>query len=218
MSSTHASAQGRRFVIDAPRGARRHDDAAPDPLRVDAVQAAPRIRPGGLRELGAINWLLCRLISRGAQVPNAHLFSTLGRQRGLFRGWLLFASRLMPGGSLSRTESELVILRVAHVRRCRYELEHHKRLARRVGLDRDAVGRVLAGPTADGWNARERALLLAVDALLTKRDIDDETWRSLSVHFREAQLVELCLLVGHYDMLATAIAALRIAPDFDADA
>ncbi|MGO9834173.1 MAG: carboxymuconolactone decarboxylase family protein [Polyangiaceae bacterium] len=174
------------------------------------------MKPGRLRELGLVNWVLCRLISRGARVPDAHLFSTLGRQRRLFRGWLLFAARLMPGGSLHRRDTELVILRVAHLRRCRYELEHHTRLARRLGLDAAAVERVGVGPTADGWSPHERALLRAVDALLTKRDVDDDSWQAIRTHLGEPQLVELCLLVGHYDMLALTVAALRIAPDFDA--
>ena len=58
---------------------------------------------------------------------------TLGRHRPLFRGWLRFAGRLMPGGKLPRRETEMVILRVAHLRQCAYEFEHHARLARRAG-------------------------------------------------------------------------------------
>lgn len=200
----------------APDRSREHHDVATEPVLV--AQPAPRIAPGRLRELGLANWVLCRLISRHARVPDAHLFSTLGRQRALFRGWLRFAGRLMPGGSLGRRDTELVILRVAHLRRCRYELDHHTRLARRVGLDAAAVERVGVGPVADGWSPRERALLHAVDALVTKRDIDDDSWQAIGAHLRESQLVELCLLVGHYDMLAMTIAALRIAPDFDANA
>lgn len=144
-----------------------------------------------------------------------HTSSAPWRQRGLFRGWLFFAARLMPGGSLRRRDTELVILRVAHMRSCRYELEHHTRLARHVGFDDAALERVAVGPTADGWGPRERALLEVVDALLTKRDIDDDVWRAILAHLGESQLVELCLLVGHYDMLAMTVAALRIAPDSD---
>ena len=81
-----------------------------------------------------------------------------------------------------------------------------------------AVERVALGPTVDGWSPRERALLHAVDALLTNRDIDDDSWQAVSTHLREPQLVELCLLVGHYDMLAMTVAALRIAPDFGTSA
>jgi alkylhydroperoxidase family enzyme len=56
-------------------------------------------------------------------------------------------------------------------------------------------------------------LLRAADALLRERTLDDATWRALTPHFDEGELVEICLLVGHYDMLATTVAALRIEPD-----
>lgn len=174
---------------------------------------APRIAPGRLGDLGPINWLTCKLISRAAGVRDAHLFSTLGKQRGLFRAWLVFASRLMPLGSLSRYETELVILRVATLRRCEYELRHHTKLGRRAGIDDEVLARVAAGPAAAGWNPRDRALLAGVDALVTAKTLDDATWDALREHFGDAELIELCMLVGHYEMLATTIAALRIVPD-----
>lgn len=174
---------------------------------------APRIAPGGLRELGPLNWLLCRALSRLAGTADARLFSTLGRHRRLFRAWLLFAGSLMPGGRLSRRDTELVILRVAYLRGCDYELDHHMRLARRAGIDGALVREVFAGPAAPAWSARERALLAAVDALVASRDLPDELWHALGAHYDEAERVELCLLVGHYEMLATAIRALRIDRD-----
>lgn len=174
----------------------------------------PRIPTGGFRELGSFNWLLCRLLSRAAGTRDAHLFSTLGRQRPLFRAWLWFSGHLMPGGTISRHETELVILRVAQLRECDYERDHHARIGRRFGIDGEVLERIAAGPTAPGWSERHRALLAAVDALVRTKDIDDATWSALSGHYRQAQLIELCLLVGQYESLATTIATLRIARDF----
>ena len=73
--------------------------------------SAPRIAPGGRRELGVPLWAFASLAGRvtGTEPPN--LFTTLGRHRGLFRGWLWFAGRLMPGGKLPRRETELVMER-----------------------------------------------------------------------------------------------------------
>jgi AhpD family alkylhydroperoxidase len=172
-----------------------------------------RIAPGGLAELGPLNWLLCRAIARGAGTRRAHLFETLGRQRGLFRAWLWFASRLMPGGRLPARTRELVILRVAHLRGCRYELDHHERLGRRAGLDAADLARVAAGPAAAGWSERDRVLLAAVDALVRDRDVDDAAWAALRRDHGEPALVELCLLVGHYDLLAMVIGTLGIERD-----
>ncbi|AKH86022.1 4-carboxymuconolactone decarboxylase [Streptomyces sp. CNQ-509] len=175
--------------------------------------SAPRIAPGGRRDVGAATWLLSRAAGRVAGTRPPALFLVLGRHRRLFRGWLRFAGRLMPRGTLPRRETELVILRVAHLCDCAYEFEHHRRLGRRAGLTPADVARVEAGPGAEGWTEREGALLAAVDALHHDRDLDDALWRRLRTHLDEQGAIELLLLAGHYEMLATTIAALRLAPD-----
>jgi AhpD family alkylhydroperoxidase len=173
----------------------------------------PRIAPGGRADVGLLTWGFGRIAGRAAGTQPPNLFMTVGRHPGLFRAWLWFAGRLMPGGKLPRRDTELVILRVAHLRRCEYEFDHHVRLGRRVGVDADDVSRVVEGPGADGWTPRERAILSAVDELHTARALADETWAALGKHLDERRLIELVFLVGHYEMLATAIAALRIQPD-----
>ncbi len=174
---------------------------------------APRIPPGGRDELGLGIWLFTRLAGRVAGTGPPNLFTTLGRNRPLFRGWLSFARRMMPGGRLPRRDTELVILRVAHLRGCAYELEHHVHLAARAGLGAAEVERVLVGPDADGWSPREQALLVAVDQLVHQHDLTDAAWDALQAHLDERARIELVMLVGHYEMLATAIAALRVQPD-----
>jgi AhpD family alkylhydroperoxidase len=180
---------------------------------VSAPTTAPRIAPGTRRTAGMFAWLVAQAsgLLTGTTPPN--LFLTMGRQPALFRGWLKFAARLMPRGTLPRRESELVILRVAHLRRCAYEFEHHVRLAKREGIGRAEVERVQQGPEADGWTPRERALLAAVDQLHAQQDLDDATWAELRRHLDEPAAIEFLLLVGHYEMLATFIGTLRIAPD-----
>ncbi len=174
----------------------------------------PRIAPGTRSEVGLLGWTISAVSGRvsGTREP-PNLFLTLGRHRPLFRGWLRFAGRLMPGGKLPRRETELVIIRVALLRDCTYELEHHVHLGRRAGVTVADVDRLRAGPEVDGWPARERAILGAVDALHHRQDLDDGEWADLRRHLDEREVIELVLLVGHYEMLATAIAALRIEPD-----
>ncbi|GAA1989347.1 carboxymuconolactone decarboxylase family protein [Amycolatopsis minnesotensis] len=174
---------------------------------------APRITPGGRAETGRFAWAVAWISGRVGGTTPPNLFLTMARHRRLFRGWLRFAGRLMPGGTLPRRETELVILRVAHVRQCRYEFEHHVRLGARAGVTAQDVQRVEAGPDAPGWSSRERALLAAVDVLLEHRDLDDATWSALRARLDERAAIEFLLLVGHYDMLAGFLATLRIQPD-----
>lgn len=174
---------------------------------------APRIAPGTRRQIGLFGWAFASIAGRVTGTTPPNLFTTLGRQRKLFRGWLRFAGRLMPGGTLPRRESELVILRVAHLRQCAYEFEHHVRLGRRAGVTSADVERVREGADADGWSPREQALLRAVDRLHQDQDLDDAGWAELREHLDEPTAIEFCLLAGHYEMLATVIHTLRIQPD-----
>ena len=173
----------------------------------------PRIAPGGLKELGILNYGVSALAGRvigGGTKPN--IFTTLGRQRKLFRGWLYYSGKLMPGGRLPRRESELVILRIATIRECEYERRHHVRIGRKAGVTPAEIDH-LADETWPGWNDRERALFAAADQFVDDKFIDDKTWTCLSEHLTEPELIEFLLLCGQYDSLATVLLTLRVQPE-----
>ncbi len=173
----------------------------------------PRIRPGTWRQIGPLAWAVAAAGGRMTGTGPINLFLTLGRHRRLFLGWLHFAARLMPGGRLPRGETEMVILRVAHLSGCEYERVQHTRLARRAGLDEADLARIEQGPDAGGWGPRQQAILAAVDALYSTDDLDGSTWAALRAHLDERECIELCLLAGHYRMLAATIKALGIQPE-----
>jgi AhpD family alkylhydroperoxidase len=137
----------------------------------------------------------------------------LARHRRLFRRWLWFAGTLMPGGLLPRADTELVILRVAENCGCEYERRQHERLARLAGLSADQVQQVRQGPDGDGWTRRQRLLLQAVDQLHRDRTISTELWLELRCELGERELIELCMLTGHYEMLAMTLNALAVELD-----
>lgn len=174
----------------------------------------PRIAPGGLREVGVRAWVLAHGGGLVNRVEPLQLFLVLGRHRRLFRGWLGFARRLMPFGVLPRREAEIVILRVAHLTGSAYEAGHHERIGRRFGVTDADVARLRRFPEdGAGWSPREAAILAAVEELHRDRDLSDAAWERLRGHLDERELIELCMLVGHYEMLATTIAALRLQPE-----
>ena len=67
--------------------------------------------------------------------------------------------------------------------------------------------------SADAFDERQRLLLRAADELHEHRDIPDELWADLSATLSEVELIELCMLIGHYEMLAMTLNALRVQPD-----
>lgn len=173
----------------------------------------PRLAPGGPRDVGPFVTGFARLAGRVSGTEPPAIFLTLGRHRRLFWGWLFFAGRLMPGGRLPRRDTELVILRVAALTGSAYEHAQHARLALRVGLDASEIERVAAGPDAPGWTPRQELLLRATDELHRTHDLGDHTWTALRSELDERLCIELLMLVGHYEMLATTLNVLRVQPD-----
>jgi alkylhydroperoxidase family enzyme len=135
--------------------------------------------------------------------PAANIFLTMARHPGLFRRWLPFGGKLLMGGKLPARERELVVLRTA--RRCGsdYEWGQHVTMGRDAGLTDDeirAVGRL--DHALERWPDAERAVLQATDELLADHRVTDETWEGLAADHDTEQLIELCMLAGHYAMLA----------------
>ncbi len=173
---------------------------------------SPRIEPGTPREIGRVNAGITRVLGAATGGPPPNLFTTLARHRSIFRKWLRFAGALMPGGRLPRDESELVILRVAHNTDCEYEWRHHERLGALAGLAPEEIEQVRSGPDA-GWSPRRAVLLRATDELHRDRRITERTWNELRPLLSDEELIELCLLVGHYEMLAMTLNSLQVEPD-----
>jgi AhpD family alkylhydroperoxidase len=175
----------------------------------------PRVPPAGRAELGPVNALLARISGRIAGTTRPlNLFTTMGRNRGLFRRWLLFAGGLMPGGGLPRRDTELVILRVSHLTGAEYEAVHHRCMGLAAGLTVEQVEAAATDTAASGpFSARQLLLLAAVDELHADDAIGAETFAGLRRELSDRDLVELCMLAGHYRMLAGLINSLGIEPD-----
>ena len=184
---------------------------------VSPIGQVGRIPPGRFRQLGLINWVLAKLAARSVRAPEMHLFTTLGQRRALFWAWSIYGGRLLRG-RLPRIDTELVILRVAHLRSSEYELQHHVRMARKAGLDATTQAAIFAWPVApegarDKLSARQQALLAATDEFVKDRTVSAGTWQQLAIHLDRRQLIEFCLLAGQYDGLAATISALGIPSD-----
>ncbi len=173
-----------------------------------------RIPAGGRRELGLLNWAISRVAARSIRARQMHLFTTLGQHKLLFLSFLPYSGVLLHWGKLPKRDTELVILRVGHLRGSEYELQQHRRLARSRGLGPDLQEKIFTGPDAAGLTDRERTLLTAVDEFVTDRDLSDDTFAALSAHLSRQQIIEFCALTGHYDAVAGILAALRVPMDF----
>jgi alkylhydroperoxidase family enzyme len=71
-------------------------------------------------------------------------------------------------------------------------------IAKRAGRTDADIERILKGPMAPGWNAKDQALMDAVEEAHTRWFISDSTWKRLASHYNEGQLIDLVFAIGTY--------------------
>jgi 4-carboxymuconolactone decarboxylase len=154
---------------------------------------------------------------RGNATGDMNLFATLARHPRLLKRWSAFGGTLLRRGELSDRERELLILRTAANTGAAYEWGHHVPIARRAGITDDEMTAV-ARPVGEGdWAPDDEALLRAADELHADNRIGDATWATLAGRLSDAQLIEVCFVVGQYHLVAYTLRSLGIQPESDLD-
>ena len=75
------------------------------------------------------------------------------------------------------------------------------------------VDRVREGAESPGWSPRQALLLRAADELHADRTLSRDLWDQLRPELSDVELIELCMVVGHYEMLGMTLNALAVEPD-----
>lgn len=140
-----------------------------------------------------------------------NLFATLAHHPRLLKRWSQFGGLLLAGGTLSARDREVLILRTAANCGADYEWGHHLPLGRHAGLTDEEMA-ALAGP-AGVAAAVDADLVAAADELHAENVIGDATWAALAARYDEQQLIELCMVVGQYHLVAFTLRSLRIQPE-----
>jgi 4-carboxymuconolactone decarboxylase len=169
----------------------------PEPEWDDEVRAILQARPPGL----------------DSRLGDNNIFPTFARHKDLFRAWLPFGGFLLGGGVLGARERELLILRTGYNCSSGYEWGQHVRISEGIGMPREEIMRVAAGPDSEDWTAPDAALLRAADELHQHAKVSGDTWARLAERYDERGLLEITMLVGHYHLVAYALNSLEVELD-----
>jgi alkylhydroperoxidase family enzyme len=139
-----------------------------------------------------------------------NIFATLAHHPRLLKRWSAFGGTLLVNGELPGRERELLILRTGWNCRAEYEWGQHVTIARAAGVTDDEIDRVSQPVDSAGWDDADATLLHAADELHRHARIGDETWSRLAKRWNAQQLIELCMLVGQYHLVAFTVNSLGV--------
>lgn len=140
---------------------------------------------------------------------------TLAHHPELARAYFTFNGHLLLGTTLTARQREMVVMRVAALRKSGYEWYQHLFISRDVGLTDEEIGRIAYGPDAPLWSALEANILRAVDEIILDGGIRETTVTALKAEFDTRQLLDLVFTAGGYDILARMFKSFDVALDDD---
>ena len=149
-------------------------------------------------------------VMRRPDGTDLNIFATLAHHPKLLKRWSDFGATLLFGGHLPGRDRELLILRTAWLCKAEYEWGQHVLIGRAAGLTDDEIERIPHDEISDQWGPLDKALLTAVDELHEQGRISDGTWAALADEYEYPQLIEVCMLVGQYHMVAFTLNSLGI--------
>ncbi len=119
---------------------------------------------------------------------------------GMAEAFIDFNDAVRYRTSLPDSLRELIILRVGHLCDAPYEIHHHERISREIGMSEALIATPKVGAGADGLDATQRLALTLSDELVKDRRASDGTMRDAIKTFGESGLNEIIMLVGCYVM------------------
>lgn len=176
---------------------------------VSGVNETPRIAPLPPDDRDPRTEELLESLGFDPEAEEMALFATLARHPRLLKRWSAFGGLLLAGGTLPARDREVLILRTAANTGADYEWGHHLPLGRAAGLRNEEMAE-LASFTATERTPQDDLLVRAADELHADNVIGDPTWAELAAAYDEQQLIELCMVVGQYHLVAFTLNSLCI--------
>lgn len=144
----------------------------------------------------------------------ANLYRVLAHAPTLAPGFLQFGVAVLRDMELPASLRELVILRVGHLSGARYEIDHHRPMARAAGVPDAQIEAVLQDAVAPaGFTALESAVLRFTDEVLRNVKASTPAYEAVAACLSHRALVELMLTIGQYMGLARLLENLEVDPD-----
>lgn len=141
-----------------------------------------------------------------------NLFRALANNTGAMKAFRLPGWWIRHECPLDPRLRELAILEVGYITGCAYEFSHHVKISDSFGVSKADIEGLIAWNKGEdcGLGPLERTVLSAARQLTQDIEIDDATWAALEAALETERLVELVMIIGHYNYVVRLLRGLKV--------
>jgi alkylhydroperoxidase family enzyme len=145
----------------------------------------------------------------------ANVLGAMAHHPDLAKAFYTFNGHLLNATTLTARQREIIVLRVATVKRSGYEWAQHLFIAEAVGLSEREIAAVAYGSACPLWSELDAALVQSVDDVIDDGGLSEQTWTVLTMHLNTAQILDVIHTIGGYVTLAAVIQSLDLELEAD---
>ena len=131
-------------------------------------------------------------------LPPLNIFRMIAGSGASFIPFMSLINAYLNEGTLDDELRELVILRVGHLCGAAYELHHHVRVSRGLGLSEARIGATAGTFPSPHFSEAENAALAFTDDLVAHVKADKALFDAAREHLGDTGIQELAIIVGVY--------------------
>jgi alkylhydroperoxidase family enzyme len=136
------------------------------------------------------------------QPRGLNILGTFAHHPDLATAFWVFNGHVLNRSCLTNRQLELAVLRVALLCDSPYEWKQHVFAARACGISDEEIEAIRSSSETFEWSDADGALLAAVDELIERTSVSDETWARLSACMTTQEILDLIFTVGAYVTIA----------------
>lgn len=145
-----------------------------------------------------------------ASLPQLNISRMLAASPSMFQPLTRVFSAYLNDGLLDEELREIVILRTGHLRKSEYEVVHHRRAARVIGMSQERIDALEPAGDLSVFSAAERKVIRFVDEVVMDGTPSQETFDAVAQFMNPAELVELTVVIGVYTLVSQVCSTFEI--------
>ncbi|MBU1168620.1 MAG: carboxymuconolactone decarboxylase family protein [Proteobacteria bacterium] len=139
-----------------------------------------------------------------------NVFKVLANSPVVYDAFGMLGGKLFFDAELNPKYRELVILRIAILKKSRYEWAQHVPLAFTTGITAEQVTGLINWESSNLFSPEERTILRYTDEVIRDTRPTDQTFQDAAIFLSKQSLTELTLAIGYWNMVALFLNTLKV--------